>query len=112
LKNGLKPNHFKIISVASDIASKIGIEKMYVSSIAKEMNVHHSLIYAYYKSMEEIRKKVIEKAIEEQCIGIIMDAIINKRIDRKQLSKEINEKVSNEIAGMFENENYKEKGDY
>lgn len=91
-----RPNHKVILDATTELAIINGLEKTYIDMIAKKINKPHSIVYNYYTSMDNLRSKVLQKAIDENIIEIIVDGLASKRINKNDLSDETMLKV-NEI---------------
>lgn len=95
-----KPNYKKILEIATEIAKHVGLEKTSTCMIAKELKKHHTLIYAYYRTIDELRQAVIEKAVKENIPEIIYDALINGKLRKEDLTDEIKKKLKD----IFDND--------
>ena len=89
-----RPNHKVILDATTELAIAHGLDKTYIDMIAKKISKPHSIVYNYYTSMDNLRCKVLENAIKEEIIEIIVDGLVSKRINKYDLSEEIMNKVS------------------
>ena|ERR1700759_1707619 len=88
-----KPNYTKILNLGIELTKIHGLNGIRVQMIGKGLNCHHTLFYTYFPSMKFFIDKVIEKAIKENIFEIIIDGFLKKRINKDQLTDEMQIKL-------------------
>ena len=89
----INKNHKIIIDAGVEISIKNGLEKTYISMISDKIGKFHSFIYNYFPSMDDLRNKILERAIDEEILEIVADGLVSKRIFKSDISDDLFKKV-------------------
>lgn len=67
-----------IIAAATEVASRDGYHMMRRDNVATEAGVSMGLVTRYFGTMVQLRRAVMRRAIERECIGIIAQGLAYK----------------------------------
>lgn len=68
----------QLITIALDMAKKIGYHNVERKEIAKKANVSPGLVTQYFISMEKLRKSILEEAVTFEVIEVLAQGFCAK----------------------------------
>lgn len=83
----------QILDAAIKLAKQVGYHSITRDGVAQELGISHGLINNYFNTIEQLKKEVIKKAIEEQILEIIAQALGMGDKQILKISKDIKDKV-------------------
>lgn len=83
-----------ILKQAIKLAEKIGRERISFDMIANKINKSRTILYTHFKSTENLKKEILKRAISENNIILIIEALIFNNIKKEELSNYTMEKIS------------------
>ncbi len=64
-----------ILKVAVSLATEVGYTNVTSRVIASRCNINHGLIFYYFESMEKLKALIMQTAIEQEVLNIILQGI-------------------------------------
>jgi len=86
----------ELLNHGVNISKTKGYDKVTREEIAKQARCTGALIHHYFKTMGNLRKQIIKKAIEIECVEIILQALAQK--DIKCIPEHLRDKVMTHLA--------------
>jgi len=83
----------EILSAAITLAEKIGFMEITRESVALEADASCALITRYFKTMDNLKKRVLKTAIEFERLPIIAQGLSLGKIQATELDKKLLSKV-------------------
>lgn len=74
-------------------AKTFGYHRMSTKDICKEEGVSHTMIFHYFVTNDNFRDKVVELAIEKECLPVIASALAARHEKARAAPRELKERA-------------------